>query len=217
MTVNKYFVNYNLNGNNTNEQDLIHKLYAESIQIKGLDAIYLPRQNDDLVDLVLGENILTYFDEYYTIEVYPTNIDGFGGPQTDTIGLLGWSVKDQLTLEVSTMRWNEVINTDVYPMPREGDLWYFPLSKTLFQITFVEDESPFYPRGMLPSWKCNCEIFDYNHEEIDTGLTEIDDLADIVDLSDDTIFNERHPENQQTQTETDMIKQQDKSDIWGEF
>lgn len=216
MAVNPYFKNYGLNGDNTNEQNLVKDLVQESIQMFGIDVFYLPRK-DDGVDTFLGENILSYFDEKFEIEMYPTNIDSFGGPETDFMGSGGmWEVKDQITFEISTKSWEDIVSS-YYLAPREGDLIYYPLTKTLFIITFVEDEDQFYPRGTLPKWKINCEIFDYNHEEMDTGIEAVDNLDDI-DLSDETIFDERYPDAQTVNDETDAITDDsDNSDIWGKF
>jgi hypothetical protein len=53
--------------------------------------------------------------------------------------------------------------------PREGDLIYFPLSRSLFEINFVEHESPFYPLGKRYSYFLTCEMFSYSMEKIATG------------------------------------------------
>jgi hypothetical protein len=47
--------------------------------------------------------------------------------------------------------------------PREGDLIYFPLSKSLFEINFVEHENPFYPLGKLYSYQITAELFTYSY------------------------------------------------------
>jgi len=58
--------------------------------------------------------------------------------------------------------------------PREGDLVYFPLSKSLFEINFVEHENPFYQLGKLYSFRLTCELFSYDQENVSTGTTDID-------------------------------------------
>ena len=60
---------------------------------------------------------------------------------------------------------------------REGDLIYFPMNKKLFEIEFVEHESLFYPTGTLPVYDLRCELFAYNQQEINTGIDEIDQIA----------------------------------------
>ena len=46
-----------------------------------------------------------------------------------------------------------------FKQPREGDLIYLALSKTLFQISYVEDEEPFFSLGNVPYFKVIAEIF----------------------------------------------------------
>lgn len=218
MTVNPFFKNYNLNGDNTNEQDLIKNLFAEAVQIVGIDIHYLPRKNDGQEDLVFGEDILTHFDEKFTIETFIASVEGFDGPEREAMGPMGWLVKDQLELHFATKRWSEVFASTNYPRPREGDLIFFPLTNTLFEIKFTEDEKQFYPRGTLPTWKCSCEIFDYGQEEFDVGIPEIDNLDVDVDLSDETVFDNRHPDAQAIEDVSDtFVDPEGDNDIWGGF
>jgi hypothetical protein len=58
--------------------------------------------------------------------------------------------------------------------PNEGDLIWFPLAKKLFQINFVEYESPFYQFGKNFVWNLKTEIFEYSDEKLDTGVADID-------------------------------------------
>jgi hypothetical protein len=58
--------------------------------------------------------------------------------------------------------------------PREGDLVYFPLGERLFEVKFVEHESPFYQLGKNYVYELKCELFEYEDEIIDTSIEEID-------------------------------------------
>ena len=51
-----------------------------------------------------------------------------------------------------------------------------PLFKKMFQIEFVEDEDPFYQIADIPLYKLRCTTFEYNQEEFNTDVTEVDDL-----------------------------------------
>jgi hypothetical protein len=57
--------------------------------------------------------------------------------------------------------------------PREGDLIYFPLSKSLFEINFVEHENPLYPLGKLYSYQITAELFTYSYEKIATPSSAV--------------------------------------------
>ena len=46
----------------------------------------------------------------------------------------------------------------------------------MFEIKFVEDEVTFYQMGELQMYDLKCELFEYSHEELDTGITVIDNI-----------------------------------------
>ena len=58
--------------------------------------------------------------------------------------------------------------------PNEGDIIYMPLMNSFFEIQFVEDQEPFFQLGNLPVYKLSCALFEYNDEDMETGVTAID-------------------------------------------
>ena len=64
--------------------------------------------------------------------------------------------------------------------PKEGDLIYFPLGERLFEIKRVEVEKPFYQLGKSYVFELSCELFEYEDEEISTGVAEIDETMEDV-------------------------------------
>ena len=60
--------------------------------------------------------------------------------------------------------------------PLEGDLVFLPLNKGLFEIKFVEHEQPFYQAGKNYSFDITCELYQYSQEQLETGITDIDDI-----------------------------------------
>ena len=137
--------------------------------------IYIPRTlvNEDEL---FGEDTISKFTEGNAIEMYIESVDGFEG-EGDFISKFGLEIKDTMSLIVSRKRFEEQLG-HVATRPREGDLIFFPLSKGLFEIKFVEHENPFYQLGKLYTFKLSCELFSYSQEEIDTGFSEIDSLED---------------------------------------
>jgi hypothetical protein len=59
--------------------------------------------------------------------------------------------------------------------PNEGDIIYFPLMNSFFEIQFVEDQEPFFQLGNLPVYKLRVTRWEYSSEELNTGIAEIDD------------------------------------------
>ena len=50
------------------------------------------------------------------------------------------------------------------------------MSNSFFEISFVEDEQPFYQLSNLPVYKMQCSLFEYNEEDFETGLDVIDSV-----------------------------------------
>jgi hypothetical protein len=50
------------------------------------------------------------------------------------------------------------------------------LSKSLFEINFVEHENPLYPLGKLYSYLITAELFTYSYEKMATKNTTVDSL-----------------------------------------
>ena len=152
-----------------NEQNLLENIIIESIKIYGHDVHYLPRVNNN-IDILLGEDPTASFNDAYPIEVYVKTIDGFEG-EGSFISKFGLEIRDQVTFTMSKSRWTDL---NLSTRPQEGDLIWFPLTKKLFEIQFVEHEAVFYQTGRLNVFDLQCELFQYSDESIDTGLVNID-------------------------------------------
>ena len=158
------------------EQLLYEDIIIESLKIYGQDVYYLPR---DIVneDKVFGDDVPSRFNSSYKVEMYIENIEGFDG-EGDLFTKFGIEIRDQATFVVSRKRWSQTVqqydNEINSTRPREGDLIYLTLTNSLFQIMAVEHEQPFYQLSNLPTYKLRCELFEYNDEDLDTGIGVID-------------------------------------------
>ena len=170
MPTNHYINNHG----SSPEQNLIHDLLIESIKFYGMDVHWLPRISSSSEDQILGEDTLSSFSTNHMIEMYVKNVEGFEG-QGDFLSKFGLDIRDQITFTLAIRRFEQLDSG--YERPREGDLIYFPMNKKLFEIQFVEHESLFYPTGTLPVYDLRCELFAYNQQEINTGIPEIDQIA----------------------------------------
>jgi hypothetical protein len=159
-----------------NEQYLVEDLIIESLRIYGQEMFYIPRT---LVskDEILGEDRLSKFTSAFPIEMYFENIDSFAG-QGAFIQKFGLMMEQSATLVVARRRWDQFIGrykkTQLPNRPCEGDLIYFPLTKGMFEIKFVQHQDPFYQLGKLYVYKLQVELFQYSSENIDTGVAAID-------------------------------------------
>lgn len=175
MATNHYF-QAGRNIDNRNEQRLIDRMVAEVIQIKGFDVYYIPRRTENF-NRLFGEDASSYFDHFHTIEMYLENVEGWGGDEM--LSKFGLEIRESATFTVSRSRWNECTREDQYGLtlpnrPAEGDLLYFPLTKSFFEIRRVEHANPFYQNSKLFVYKLNCELYQYSHEVFDTGDHEVD-------------------------------------------
>ena len=162
------------------EQRLYEDLIIESMKIYGLDVYYLPREMVT-TDRLFREDTLSKFDENYLIEMYLTNYDGFQGDGT-LLTKFGVRISEEATFVVSRRRWEDLIqaksnNLVSTERPNEGDAIYFPLTKQLFQIKFVENETPLRPLGDVPTFTLVTELMEFADERLETGLAEIDKIA----------------------------------------
>ena len=176
MPTNSYFTH----NTSTLERSLVDNLVVESIKIVGLDIKYLPRTNLN-IDTLFDEAEKSSFSDAYTVEVvvHEDNQTGLSG-EGDLITRWGYEVKDAIKVTVSKTRFEAVItaaDSDI-GKPREGDLIYFSLGdlQQLYEITFVEDQVPFYQLGSRYTYELDCSLFKFSDESFNTGDTNIDSV-----------------------------------------
>ena len=159
------------------ESHLHEDLIIECLKIYGFDVYYLNRESVN-EDLILNEDPLNKFTNAYQIEMYLENVDGFGG-DGDLMTKFGLELRDTATFIVSRRRWDLEIgrsgNAILTNRPSEGDLIYFPLTKSYFEIRKVVATNPFFQVGQLYVFKLECELYQYSSEEISTQDSTIDD------------------------------------------
>lgn len=160
------------------EQNLVEDLVIEALKIYGFEVMYLPR-NMISRDMILNEDIQTKFDAAYMIEMYIENTEGFSGDGI-FMSKFGLQIREQATFVVSRRQWEKLVgfwnNGIISSRPAEGDLLYFPLTKSFFEIKFVDHQKPFYQLSNVPVYKLQCELFEYNNEEVSTGNPDVDSL-----------------------------------------
>jgi hypothetical protein len=183
MPTNVFFNNYQASG----EQTLLEDLIIESIRIYGQDMYYVPRRLNS-EDTIFNEDDTSSFDTAYLMEFYIKSIDGFQGDGT-FLSKFGLQIQDSVVFTCARRVFDEEVGqVENIPRPNEGDLIYFPLNQKIFQIRFVDHLSMFYQLGGLQVYDLKCELFEYSHEEFNTGITEIDEIqtkfsTDVLDYS----------------------------------
>ena len=174
MPTSPYFPTYYQG--DTGEQGLYQDLVDEQIKLFGSDIYYMPRTI--LQDYTLDDIVYSKYESQFQIEMLLQNVEGFGDT-SEFISKFGLRITDEVKFRVSTRRWDEAsagYNLTVNGRPNEGDLLYFPLTKDLYEIKFVEREQPFYQFGKIQYYTMTAEIYEYGSDDISTGVEEIDEI-----------------------------------------
>ena len=190
MATNHYFKNFN----SFPQQELLNSLSKEVIQMGGIDVLYLPRFSSNIKDTILNEDALVSYNAAYQVEMYVNTPDGFGG-SGDTLSKFGLDMQDELILIVHKERFKD---ETMVLAPREGDLIYFPLGKTMYSIKFVEHEQPFYTLGKNTVFEITAETFRYSNEMFNIPDEEAGDLFTKIERENATTTQFTFPSNATT-------------------
>jgi hypothetical protein len=71
--------------------------------------------------------------------------------------------------------------------PREGDLIWFPMTKDLFEIKFVEPIEVLFQLGKLYTYEIRCDKYEYSSERLDTDVADIDQIETDYSVSTDNM------------------------------
>ena len=179
MPTSPYFPTYY--AGHVGEQNLYQDLADEQIKLFGTDIYYLPRTI--LKDNTLDDVIYSKYQDEFQVEMLLQNVAGWGD-NNEIISKFGLSISDEIIFKVSTRRWDEAVaaNTPTLTVagrPNEGDLLYFPLTKDLYEIKYVQLENPFYQFGKIQFYSITAELYIGQSDEINTGIAEIDEIETI--------------------------------------
>ena len=178
MATNPYFKNMYQH----NEQNLSHDLVEEFIQLAGMDVYYMKVEQLDSKDFdaLFGQNRFEVLKDATPIEMYLRNFEqpymGF-----DMYGQVGVSLNTQIVFEVGYRRFESMFDG---MRPREGDYIFIPAStpremNDMFKIMYVEtDDEHWNPQGTILKYILKCERATFAHQELKTGVEDIDYSVD---------------------------------------
>jgi len=176
MPTSPYFPTYYQG--DSGEQNLYQDLVDEQIKLFGTDIYYLPRTL--LQDNTLEEVRYSKYQEQFQIEMLLQNVTGFADG-AEFVSKFGLRITDEVVFRVSTRRWDQVVAAEQPTLtydgrPNEGDLLYFPLTQDIYEIKFVEKESPFFQFGKIQFYTLTAELYELGSDDFNTGVEEIDDV-----------------------------------------
>lgn len=108
------------------------------------------------------------------LEFYLDTYEGYGG-EGQLISKFGIEVKNRLTFTVSVKRFQEEVKEN---RPHEGDLIWFPLTNSFFEILYVEDNVPFFELGKNYTYKLSTQTWYYGQETIQTNETILNNFVE---------------------------------------
>lgn len=181
----------------------------ECCEMFGEDVYYLPREYQKL-DELFGEDILSKFTTYFLTTMFLESTVSFGG-SGDLFSKFGFEVNDEIIFKIGRSKFTEYTGLAV---PRIGDLLFVPfLQKSLFEISYVNDDIIFYHSGDWVTWDIKAIRFQFSHEDV--KLDDIDeDAAEIMDEIKET--DDGLSDNDTIDDEFDEIKSDDSIDIFEE-
>lgn len=179
---NNYSFYKNYTTNPSLEQDLYQNLTDEQINLYGAEIYYLPRE--EIKDEALSDVTFSFFRKAIKVKALLQNIDGFNEEQ-ELIEKVDLYLTDEIRLLISTRQWNIILkrlaekqeilddkcklkelqldnNGELigkFRRPIEGALLYYPLTKDLYEIKYVNQQTPFYQFGKIQYYELKAQIY----------------------------------------------------------
>jgi hypothetical protein len=177
LATNPYVNSQHVSG--TGEQYLVEDLIVEVIKMWGVDVYVIPRDTNDTIDWIYGEDPLKKFSQSYMVEMYMNNTMEWEG-QGDFFSKFGLEIRDDATFVVARRSFSRHVPARFSRSnggPREGDLIWSPLTNAMWEIKKVEEEKNFFALGRKRPYfyELKCERFRYSNEKFSTGITTIDE------------------------------------------
>ena len=167
------------------EQLLLEDMIIESIKNHGIDVYYIPRSSQSSLDELFGDDPVKAYTQAFKIEMYMESFKDYEGNK-EFFSKFGLEIQETARLCIARRTYEKVVMKKMtdglnHHVPKEGDLVYLPIQYKLMEIKFVEDEKNFFQLGrdsVNPyMYGLSMEAFKYNGELIQTGVEEIDRIA----------------------------------------
>lgn len=222
-------VGYNLY-NHRDTQKTYRALASEIVQLFGIPIRYIPKVISDskqspfngsmgfgtdmdtrsnaILNHIYGEDVNIAYRKVIPMKAILSNYDAYEGVH-NLFNKFGFSMEDEITLEVETESWRNIMSRFGYSMlkPQEGDLIIFDLALAknskpqIFEIQYCNESESYFSFGQLMVFKIYSKVWEYSHETLDTGDEDIDRLNTTVnkeairkDIGDNDVIEEKSEE-----------------------
>ena len=163
---------------------IIQDMVEEVVEVIGFQAKYLPRKYSTALDPVFGEDPSSKFDTVWTLQILIDEYQEYGDVG-DFYGKFGISVTDEMKVTFTKKSFAEQTAATDDDTPIAGDLLYFTDAEALFEVTFVGNDSTFYPSPEGPAhvWTLTLKPWEYGGEDIDVADAEITALETEIETA----------------------------------
>lgn len=176
MAVSPYFNNTSHPG----QQKLTEDLIIEAIQLRGVNAFYIPRETFNDIEM-FNEAERNKFAVAKSIELYIESITNFNG-QGDLFSKFGgFTFEDRATFVYASKRFKEEM-VGLRDEPKPGDLIYIEFADVLFEVQKRLEDEDWRQWGRNYVYRLEASKFKYGHEEFDTGVDDIDDITGALEF-----------------------------------
>ncbi len=153
---------------------MVQDMVEEVVAVIGFEAKYLPRKYGTAIDPVFGEDPSSHFDTVWTFNILIDDYQEYGDVG-DFYSKFGVSVTDEMKVSFTKKDFAEQTAAVDDDTPIAGDLLYFNDAEALFEVTFVGNDSSFYPTPEGPQyvWTLTLKPWEYGGEALDVTDPEI--------------------------------------------
>jgi len=169
---------------NMSKSPIIQDMVEEVVEVIGFQAKYLPRKYSTALDPIFGEDPSSKFDTVWTLQILIDEYQEYGDVG-DFYGKFGISVTDEMKVTFTKKSFAEQTAATDDDTPIAGDLLYFTDAEALFEVTFVGNDSTFYPSPEGPAhvWTLTLKPWEYGGEDIDVADAEITALETEIETA----------------------------------
>ena len=169
---------------NMSKSPIIQDMVEEVVEVIGFQAKYLPRKYSTALDHVFGEDPSSKIDTVWTLQILIDEYQEYGDVG-DFYGKFGISVTDEMKVTFTKKSFAEQTAATDDDTPIAGDLLYFTDAEALFEVTFVGNDSTFYPSPEGPAhvWTLTLKPWEYGGEDIDVADAEITALETEIETA----------------------------------
>lgn len=162
---------------NMSKSPMIKDIVEEVVAVIGFNAKYLPRKYGTGLDPIFGEDPTSKFDTVWQFNILIDDYQEYGDVG-DFYSKFGVSVTDEMKVTFTKKSFAEQTVATDDDKPIAGDLLYFTDAEALFEVTFVGNDSSFYPSPEGPQhvWTLTLKPWEYGGEPLDVTDTEIEAL-----------------------------------------